>query len=54
MAIIPANPRPQGIAYLKGKGLWISLWFVQDAEMAARYRNSGADAFVTDHVSAVR
>ena len=54
MPVRNLQTRPQDIAYLKGKGLWISLWFVQDAEMAARYRNSGADAFVTDHVSAVR
>ena len=45
---------PQDVAALKKHGLWVSLWFVQDAATAAEYRNSGADAFVTDNVSEVR
>ena len=46
--------RLEDVAFLKGKGLWISLWFVQNADMAERYRASGADAFVTDCISKVR
>ena len=46
--------RLEDVAFLKGKGLWISLWFVQNADMAERYRSSGADAFVTDCISKVR
>ena len=42
------------IAALKKRGLWVSLWFVQDAETATCYGESNADAFVTDHVSIVR
>lgn len=42
------------VAYLQRQGLWVSLWFVQSAEMAAEYRDAGADAFVTDHVSEAR
>ena len=42
------------VEFLKEKGLWVSLWFIQDAATADKYRNSGADAFVTDHVSLVR
>ena len=53
MPVIRRQTRPQDIAYLKGKGLWISLWFVQDADQAMHYRSAGADAFVTDHVSEV-
>lgn len=45
---------PEAIAGLKRKGVWVSLWFVQDEQKAAKYRDSGCDAFVTDHVSAVR
>jgi glycerophosphoryl diester phosphodiesterase len=46
--------RPKDVAFLKSKGLWISLWFVQDADKAGEYRSACADAFVTDHVSEVR
>ena len=42
------------IAFLRKNGLWVSLWFVQDAETAAYYRPARPDAFVTDHVSLVR
>lgn len=45
---------PEDVAYLKSKGLWVSLWFVQTPATARRYRTCGADAFVTDHASAVR
>ena len=51
MPVKDCQTRPQDIAYLKGNGLWISLWFVQDADKARHYRSAGADAFVTDHVS---
>ena len=54
MPVGKEQTRPQDVAYLKGKGLWISLWFVQTADKARQYRCSGADAFVTDHVSEVR
>jgi len=42
------------VAYLQSKGLWVSLWFVQSAAQAAKCRGYGADAYVTDAVSAVR
>lgn len=45
---------PEAIAELKRKGVWVSLWFVQDAQTAAKYRDTACDAFVTDHVSQVR
>ena len=54
MPVKDGQTRPQDVACLKGNGLWISLWFVQDADKARRYQSSGADAFVTDHVSEVR
>ena len=44
----------EDVAILKKSGLWISLWFVQDAATAAYCRTLSADAFVTDHVSRVR
>lgn len=45
---------PEAIAELKSKGVWVSLWFVQNAQAAAKYRDTACDAFVTDHVSQVR
>ena len=42
------------VAFLRRHGLWVSLWFVQSSEKAAEYRDAGADAFVTDHVSEAR
>ena len=54
MPVQHLQTQPEDIAFLKSKGLWISLWFVQDSDKAARYRSSGADAFVTDHVSEAR
>lgn len=45
---------PDDIAFLRQNGLWVSLWFVQDATSAAFYRPALPDAFVTDHVSLVR
>ena len=42
------------IAELKRRGAWVSLWCVQDSQKAAKYGNSGCDAFVTDCVSRVR
>ena len=44
----------KNIEFLKRSGLWVSLWFIQDAAVADKYRYSGADAFVSDHVSLVR
>ena len=54
MPIGKRQTRPEDIAFLKQNGLWISLWFVQDAAAAAYYRPALPDAFVTDHVSLVR
>lgn len=45
---------PEMIAELKNKGVWVSLWCVQKAQQAAKYRDTACDAFVTDHVSQVR
>ena len=54
MPILRRQTSVQDIAALKKRGLWVSLWFVQDAETAICYGESNADAFVTDHVSIVR
>lgn len=54
MPVKYGQTRPKDVAYLKSKGLWISLWFVQDAVKAREYRSAGADAFVTDYVSEAR
>lgn len=42
------------LAWFKSRGLWVSLWYVQDAETAVHYGKANADAFVTDNVSTVR
>ena len=42
------------ISFLHENGLWVALWFVQTEQIAAEYRDSGADAFVTDHVTRIR
>ena len=39
---------------LKAKGYWISLWFVQNAELARRAVEVGADAIVTDDLKVVQ
>lgn len=44
---------PEVIDRLRANGLWVSVWFVQNAKTAANYR-AHADAFVTDYVSKVR
>lgn len=49
-----SRTEPEDVAYLKQHGLWVSLWFVQSRKVAEKYRSSGVDAFVTDHVSKVR
>lgn len=54
MPVSEGQTSPEAIAELKRKGAWVSLWFVQDAAMAVRYKNSPCDAFVTDHVTRVR
>ena len=54
MPVSGGQTSPETIAELKRKGVWVSLWFVQDAQKAAKYRGTGCDAFVTDFVSRVR
>ena len=54
MPVCQRQTRVEDVARLKRHGLWVSLWFVQNGDTAAAYRASGADAFVTDHVSSVR
>lgn len=54
MPVISGQTRPQDVRFLSDNGLWVSLWFVQDADLAAKYRACGAAAFVSDHASAVR
>lgn len=44
----------EDIAFLKGKGIWVALWYIQNEKDAAYYLPASPDAFVTDHVSAVR
>jgi len=53
MPVLEDQTSVAAIAELKRKGMWVSLWFVQDEKKAAKYRTSGCDAFVTDHVSRV-
>ena len=54
MPVLKDQTSLEAIGELKQRGTWVSLWFVQDAQKAARYRDSGCDAFVTDFVSRVR
>ena len=54
MPVIARQTDPDDVSFLRQNGLWVSLWFVQDADSAAFYRPSLPDAFVTDHVSIVR
>ena len=54
MPVLARQTQPDDIVRLRREGLWISLWFVQDADKAAFYRPATPDAFVTDHVSLVR
>ena len=54
MPVLAKQTRPEDVAFLKKNGLWVSLWFVQNADFAKFYRPANADAFVTDHVSPVR
>ena len=42
------------LARLRAEGLWCSIWFVNDAETAAKFNRMGADAFVTGRINAVR
>ena len=37
----------EGVRALKEGGLWVSIWFVNDAANGQYYREAGADAFVT-------
>lgn len=54
MPIAEKKTSLEDIAFLKGKGVWVSLWFVQSEKDGAYYLPASPDAFVTDHVSAVR
>ncbi len=54
MPVLAKQTRPEDVAFLKKNGLWVSLWFIQNADSAKLYGPAGADAFVTDHVSPVR
>lgn len=48
MPVLGGETTPEDADFLRANGLWVSLWFVQDAAKAARYRDH-ADAFVSDH-----
>ena len=37
----------EGVRALKEGGLWVSIWFVNNAANGRYYREAGADAFVT-------
>ncbi len=54
MPVLKRQTTPKAIRELKKRGLWVSLWFVQNREMEEHYRDAGMDAFVTDYVSSVR
>lgn len=47
MPVIGDETAPEDADFLRAHGLWVSLWFVQNARKAERYRDH-ADAFVTD------
>ena len=54
---LPVSRRQTSVAdisFFHENGLWVALWFVQTEQIAAEYRDSGADAFVTDHVTRIR
>lgn len=42
----------EAVRALRGAGLWVSIWFINDPENAQYYRAAGADAFVTDNAFA--
>ena len=42
------------VRQLQEKGYWISVWYVQDKEAAAKAVQLGADAAVTDNLKEVR
>lgn len=44
----------EDVQALKERGLWVSLWFVQNMKTADEFSASGADAYVTDFVSKLR
>ena len=54
MPVCQRQTTPDDIRELKRRGLWVSLWFVQNEKDEACYRGAGMDAYVTDHVSRVR
>ena len=54
MPVLKRQTSADDIRELKRRGLWVSLWFVQNERDEAAYRDAGMDAYVTDHVSKVR
>ena len=54
MPTLAGETTPEDVAWLRRAGLWVSVWFVQDARTAAIYRDSGADAYVSDFISQCR
>jgi glycerophosphoryl diester phosphodiesterase len=57
---VPCRPAPrlkyriskEAVRALKAGGLWVSIWFVNDPENGAYYREAGADAIVTANAAA--
>lgn len=45
---------PELVRELKAKGCWVTLWFVVSPEVADRFRDAGADGFVTGMPSSIR
>ena len=54
MPVLNGETTPKAVSELKNEGLWVSLWFVQNPAVAAKYRNSGCDAFVTDYADCLK
>jgi len=54
MPVLGDETTLEQIDALKRRGVWVSLWFVQDARKAAKYGRSSCDAFVTDYATRVR
>lgn len=54
MPVLQKQTTREDIRELKRRGLWVSLWFVQNRKMEELYRGAGMDAYVTDFVSRVR
>ena len=54
MPIISKFYKKEWVKQLKDEGYWVSLWFVQNAEMAKKAFEAHPDAVVTDNIKVVK